>query len=119
MADEEVYDIDIKSSQQEKKIRIDGEVYIIREMMGSERDAHLTSQAKRVKVENGAEKISEFRGIMSDLIGRCLFKADGETKVPLSEITAKWSATAQKTVYFACRKINGLDDESKEAAKND
>jgi hypothetical protein len=61
--------------------------------------------------------IRDWTGFEGSLIGRCMFDADGK-KVGEDKIK-EWPTTVQKKLFELCQKLNGLDEESEEKAKND
>jgi hypothetical protein len=51
--------------------------------------------------------MTEFKGVFSGLISRCMFDSAGN-KVP-KEVIDKWGGSLQQTLFAECRKLNGFD----------
>lgn len=97
-----------------------GEVqpYTLREMTGSEKGKWQTSMAGRMRWDDKGKPsgIRDWTGFEGSLICRCMFDADGK-KVAEDKIK-EWPTTVQKKLFEMCQKLNGLDEESEEKAKN-
>lgn len=87
------------------------------EMMGDQRDQYLTLMGARIKVGSNGEPvgISNFDGLQSSLITRCLVDEDGKP-VPENRIK-KWPASCQVGLFDLCQKMNRLTKEAQEEAK--
>lgn len=115
-----------KLTRREKKIKIedgngDTKGYVIREMMGTDRDKWLNTMATRMKVDNKGNSLGvrEFDGLQSSLISRCLYNESGA--LVLIEVISRYPASVQKSLFSLCEELNSLGDVKKaeETAKND
>ena len=111
--------LDIPLDRIEKKIRLGGQLYVIREMTGIQRDGWLTSMGGRVKsgADGKPSGLRSFENVQADLIFRCLYDASGNPV--LLSVIQSWPASAQNKVFKLCQEINGLDEKSEEEVKND
>lgn len=91
--------------------------YTLREMTGTERDQYLADMSLRTKWDKGVPKgLSNYKGIQSSLISRCLFDPNGR-RVEDATIQ-KWPASVQTELFKQCQKMNGLGDDSEAGSKN-
>ncbi len=108
-----------RKSQRVNMTQKDGtvKVYVLKEMMGDQRDAYLQGAKKRIKVnKDGSASMDDFVGFQAELICRCIYD-EGETAVPLDAIKT-WPASAQDALFNACQAMNGLDKGGEDAEKN-
>lgn len=92
--------------------------YTIREFDGVKRDEYDTAIGKRFEWsgEGKIAKINDFRNTESLLLSMCLWD-DNNRLVPETEIK-KWPDSVRKALYTKAAKLNGLDEQAKEQAKN-
>lgn len=104
----------------EKKIQIGDDMYVLKEMIGTQRDSYMEDQGNRFEPgEKGkAAKVLDWKGMTSFLISLCLYSKKGgeETAVP-QEIINKWPASVQKVLHEEAQKLNGLDLTNEEIKK--
>lgn len=112
------------TTRKEQKIEIEDESgqpqeYIVREMMGVDRDLYMTFMSGKFRVDERGKVVGmkDFNGLQSDLIRRCLYGPDGK---PVEERKIKlWPASLQNAVHKLCRQINALDDDQEDVEKKD
>lgn len=97
-----------------KEIEIDGEVYWIEEMMGTEIGTWRMEMNRRVAQDG--KRVTNFMGIEAELISRCLIGPDGR-KVAKS-IVDTWPTTMIEGIFKLCQDLNGLTDEAEKREKN-
>lgn len=91
----------------------------MRELMGPQRDAHLTKQAGRLRMGSDGKpsQIRDMAGFQCDLLAMCLYKEDGSL-VPADSIST-WPASTQQVLFDEAQKMNALIPNTAEAeAKN-
>lgn len=110
--------------RKEKKVRLesgDGKsaIFILRECSGPDRAAFQNNVGSRVRTLPGSTDtyISNHAGLQEDLIGRCMYQADGTTKVKESALKT-WPASILDGLFKICQTLNGLGQGAEEAAKN-
>lgn len=117
----------INLSRKERKVRItdvNGTTgdYLLREMMGTDRDKWMNTIGSRMQIDPGTGKsvtLKNYDGLQAGLIAKCLYKAGTDVPVPLEVIQLTFPATAQEALFEACQKLNGLDKTAKDEAKKD
>lgn len=116
--------LQVSLCRKEEKIQLQtngGEVitYTLREMTGSEMAKWRNSLASKMKIgSNGMPVgVKSFDGLESSLIAKCL--VDPEGKLVKQEIIDDWPASTLKALFVKCQKLNGMEEESREAAKKD
>lgn len=108
--------------------------HVLRELTGTQRDEFLNTMSGRMKVgpDGNPVGISDFRGLRSALISRCLFEAEleddpdtGETRVGKvaeravsAAVVNGYPSSTQEALYEECQRINGLTKDARAAAKN-
>ena len=106
---------------QEFKFKLNGELHILRELDGKQRDAYVSKTITRVKLDKtGATQSANMDGFQAELIQLSLHKAADDSVYPL-EVIKKWPASVQSTLYKKARLLSGLRsvDSEDESAKND
>lgn len=111
--------LDITLVRIEKKVRIDGVIYTVKEMTGQQRDQWLNSMGNRMKMSPDGKPsgLKTYDGIQAGLIGLCLYDKDN-VFVPIEKIH-QWPASAQVKLFDLCQEVNGLNDKAAEEVKND
>lgn len=95
----------------------------LREMLASERDAHLSSLSRRMTFSKDGKNgvVTEFKDLHADLICRCLFRVDPggpEHNKPITRAdVAGWPASASQQVYKAAQDLNKVNEEDGEATE--
>jgi hypothetical protein len=113
----------LKKLRKTKEVILEGEDgqeeerYTLVEMMGPDREDWLNQHAKRLKIGPDGQPlgITEFKGLFSSLVCRCMFGSDGQ-KVPKA-VFDSWGGSLQQILFAECRKLNGFD--SPEEVKKD
>lgn len=110
--------------RKEKKVRLDSgdgktAIFILRECSGPDRAAFQNNVGSRVRTLPGSTDtyISNHAGLQEDLIARCMYQADGVTKVKESALKT-WPASILDGLFKLCQQLNGLGQGSEDAAKN-
>lgn len=94
------------------------EVYSIKEMPGTQRDAYLNASKHRVTVKDGRPIITEFKGIHSHLLSRCMYDANGKL-VEQSVIDNTFGGSLQFELFQIAQKVNALGEGAREEEKKD
>jgi len=103
---------------QEKPVKIDGQTWKVKEMMGTQRDKWMKSMSLRMRTD-AAGKVSglkEYDGLHTSLICLCLHDPDGN--LVKSDVADKWPASAQTKLFDLCQKVNGLGEAAEEVKKD-
>jgi len=105
-----------------REVKIDDQVYTVRELNGTERGAYLNSVGGRVIINDQGKAVGmkDFTGLEALLLKRCLYGPDG---VLVTEKTlATWPASVLGTLFDIAKDLSALNEESKkkveEEAKN-
>lgn len=112
--------LEVKTTLKEIPVTIDGILYRIREMTGSELSTWRNLDSGSISVdEDGRATISglSMRDPEVELLSACLYDEQG-SRVPPATIR-KWSATALQTLYREAQKLNGLTRESRQKLETD
>jgi hypothetical protein len=123
MSDEAEQPLRFKAKRRTKAAEVeeeDGSItkVVLKEMMGTDRDAYQELVAGKVKRGKDGLPVSGTKGMTTELIARHAFAEDGK---PLSKrIIDNWPSSCQLMILKECMELSGLGgDEAKEAAKND
>lgn len=108
---------DIKLVLKSKKVKLDGRVFTVQEMSGTDLAAWRSDMADRAKFNSSGVVVGlkSYQGVEAALISRCLWDPDG-MRVP-AEMISQWPSTALQALTKMCEEINGLTKESEEEAK--
>lgn len=99
-------------------VQLGEQEYELREMTAAARDHYLDGLKSRVQVgTDGKFNVTKFEGMHADLLTRCLFPKANNTAVT-RDVIQKWPARVVTALYEEAQKLNGLNQESKESAKN-
>lgn len=92
---------------------------VLREMHGTGRDAYLQSMAGRMRTDAKGNIIGvkNFDGLQASLLSKCLYDEVDEL-VSVKEIQA-FPTKAVITLFKAAQKLNGLEQDAEDDAKND
>lgn len=92
--------------------------YVLREMLGRDRDAYLTQMSKKMKFNDKGKVcgISSFDGLNAQLLSRCLYDENDEA-VDIETIQ-DLPSRVQSDLFKTAQKMNALDEEGKEEVKN-
>jgi hypothetical protein len=95
------------------------ENYSLNEMTGVQRDEYLNDTASRMKFDpkGQAQGVKDFKGMQAKLISLCLTKGSGGAAVTVETING-WPATVVSALFKEAQKINALEAEKEEPAKN-
>jgi hypothetical protein len=91
------------------------EEWTIQAMMGDELGEWRTEQAERSKVRDG--RVTNFRGLESCLIVRCLLDRNGK-KLNEKEINTTFGSEAIQELHKECLDVNGLTPAGEVREKN-
>lgn len=118
---EQPEELELSTKLKEKRVRLDGQPYLIKEMTIEVKEQYLQEQRKRYEVVDGVSMVSDFKGYMGSLICRCLFAILPSTELrPVSsKELAAWSQSCVEQLYKYTQEINALNLEGVEAAKKD
>lgn len=94
------------------------EVYTIKEMPGTQRDAYLNASKHRVTVKDGRPVVTEFKGIHSHLLSRCMFDSNGKA-VEQSVIDSTFGGSLQFELFQIAQRVNALGEGAREEEKKD
>lgn len=109
---EEVVDLKVSKKLKSIKIRIDDDVYELRELSGPQRDKWASWQNSRADKKTG--RLKSLDGFYTKLIGMCLYK-DGQP-VPEVEIN-EWPASTQQVIFDKCDELSLLTVGARETAE--
>lgn len=108
---------------EERKLKLDGEVYTLRELAGTGRGKYLTGIASRLVINPDTGKpvsMKNFDGLETSLLRLCLYGPDGSL-VP-EDIMQKWPSSVLAKLFEMALELAGLGElgrQKKEAeAKN-
>lgn len=92
--------------------------YLLKGMSGRERDGYLNDMGDRIKLgpDGKPSGLKSFEGVQANLVARCLYTAEG-AKVP-QETIQDFPAETLNKLFETAQKLNGLDKDAEEAAKN-
>ena len=94
------------------------EDYEIVEMSGEGLEEYFNGARDKIIMDNGkVVGMKDFTGLYTSLLRITLKGPDGKF-VPLTQLKA-WPASVQKGLFEIAQKLNGLDKDSVEEAKND
>lgn len=96
--------------------------YIVRELVGDQRDEYLTFQFGKMKVSGSGKQLgmTDYKDVEAQLIQRCVFDADFPTDQLTLKTIRKWPARVQSEIVKLINEMSGLDRlAAEEAAKND
>lgn len=90
----------------------------LREMTGTKRDKYLNSMSGNLKFINGkVSGLKNYDGVQNRLLTRCLFKPDGEAFD--SKELDEFPCSVLNQLFEIAQKLNGLDKDAEDDAKND
>jgi hypothetical protein len=125
MADDEKQPTEYSLAVREEPIILrgpDGQVarsLIMREMLGPGRAKYLNKVQARIKIAGGqAAGMTTFEGMNADLLEMCLFDAETQQPVKRAEIET-WPAGMQEQMFKQAQRLNALNKQAVEDAKND
>lgn len=101
-------------------LEIDGteQEFYLKEMVASVRDQYLTSVSDRVRVDSNGKVtgIKKFDGMQADLIAKCLYYGDGNTKDALvaKSLIQAWPASVVSSLFRECQDLNLIDEKKKD-----
>ena len=101
----------------EEPVKIGGEDYVLQEMDGRDRDAHLTFVTGRMVTDrSGNQSVRDFADLQTDLIARCLRKVEsnGQLRQVKSETINKWPCRVVEGLNEMCKVLNNIGLEEKE-----
>jgi hypothetical protein len=105
------------TERQEIPITIDGKKYVLKEFLGKDRDAFLTSLNKRMNYTSGQfSGVRDYNGLQASLISRCLF--DENDALVDTNVIQLWPAKMLSAIYVEAQKINLLESNAETEAKN-
>lgn len=94
------------------------EQYVLRELTGRGRDQYLNNLTGRLVTDaKGNSRMKDFTGLQSNLVGRCLFRKDGQA-VTEAELV-QWPARVLSKLFDKAKELSGLDDDAEEEAGNE
>ena len=92
-------------------------VYIVREMMGDEKERWNNTMADRVRIVDGKPcGLKEFKDLHPGLICRCLFVQSTGKQVDIQTVR-KWPTSQLEELYGLCLEICGLTEPAVEEVK--
>lgn len=112
--------LDLPLCRKEKTVKLGGEPYTIKEMMGTQRDQWLKGMGQRMRTDASGKVvgIKDYAGLHSSLISLCLYGPGGDL-VP-AKVIDEWPASVTSKLFEECQRLNGLgDDASREEEKKD
>ena len=94
------------------------EEYKISEMTGDNLEAYFNSQRDKMDIKSdGTVSMKDYKGIYTSLL---ILTMVGPDDKPVSLTTLKsWPSRVQKALFEIAQRLNGLNVEAKEEAKND
>jgi len=99
----------------------EGEIvdYKITELTGKQRDSFLNLMSSRTKyaADGTPAGIKNFDGLQASLLALCLTNSEGK-KATVAEL-AEYPASVVNELYKAAQKLNALDEQGQEEAKNE
>lgn len=98
--------------------QVDAEVF---EMVAAERDRYLDKLTSRMRLDTNGQPqgVKKFEGLQSELLSRCLRKANGGGVFTEAEIQT-WPASAVTQLFQAAQRINRLGNmDGEKTEKND
>ena len=119
----EVKSFDLKRAEDQIELSLeDGSLkrYVIREMTGAQRDMYLKTVMSKAKFDSEGKvtQVSDPTGLQPSLICLCLYDAATGNAVDVKFVNSM-RTTVQNQIFELCSKINGLDKESADNAKNE
>ncbi len=108
----------LTTKRKEMVVDIDGDLYTVREMTGTQLDSWRTQMGTRITTDaKGNARVGNFDRITASLLILCVIDPNGK---PISlPVVSGWPATLQKELFDLCQQINGLTPEGEEATKKD
>ena len=92
--------------------------YFVTELPGDELEDYMNSVKDVVTIENGkVTGMKSFKGMFTSLLKFALLDDEGN-KVSVDKVKS-WPSRTQKGLFEAAQKLNGLDADAVEEAKND
>lgn len=88
---------------------------VIREMDGFQRDKYLNKQ--KGKINKTTQAVEDFEDVQTSLISLCLYDKTTNELIHSDDVR-KYPSKTQIELYKICMKVNGLDWNAQEAAKN-
>lgn len=122
MSEPLVFDLDRIEESVTLKLKGEEQKYVLRELIGKERDEYLTSLFARMKTGNdGKSTLNNAMGLQASLVSKALTHANGSLQgspVDIETINS-WPARIVKSLFERAKEISGLDDEAEKKAKKD
>lgn len=95
------------------------EQYVLKELNGQDRDAHLNDSTGRVKMLADTPVVKDFKGMQADLVARSLYTVPGNERMSADAINRDFPASVIEALYNAARELSGLDAAAEDAEGND
>jgi hypothetical protein len=109
----------VRVSLKRKRVHVDVEnedgdvvTYTIVELVGKERDTYLNFVEQRVGVLNGQRKVRDYRGMITELLGRTVEDENGQ--LVKKSVIDSWPSSMQSQLADISRDISRLDDEEED-----
>jgi len=94
------------------------EEYVIHEMTGDTLETYFNTQRDKMSVStDGIVTMKDYKGIYTSLLVLTMTGPDSKA-VPIT-LLKTWPSRVQKELFEIAQKLNGLNVEAKEEAKND
>lgn len=95
------------------------QTYILRELMGSQRDTYLNEMGGRMKfnAEGKTEGLSNYEGLQSGLLSLSL--RDENDELVKKSVLQEWPASVLSSLFDVAQELSGLDKGAEAKAKND
>jgi len=101
------------------EVEIDGQVYTVMEMSGTQRDAFLKTIRAKLNVKDNTDKIevSSTGGVQVQLIATCLQDTNGVAVI--KETIQEWPSKLITGLFEICQEVNGIGEKAEaETVKN-
>lgn len=94
--------------------------YYLQEMDGTQRDSYISLMSKKVSVgvDGKVSGVRDFSGLQSQLIIRSLVHKE-TGKFVEEKLVNSWRASLQNILFERASRLNGLDKDAEDDAKND
>lgn len=105
-----------------RPVILDGTEYTLKELTGSQRDAHFAFMGKAIKTTVGPDgkpvaNVQDYKDLQTHILTLCLY--DKENKPVKVEVIREWPATVITALNEAAREISGLNKDSEAEAKKE
>ncbi len=113
-------ELEFSTKLKEVPIKLDGDLFTLRELNGDARDAYMDMIADRMTVSEGkVTSITKYSGLQIKLISDSLF--DAEDKNVSVETVGKFPSSVIQTLFDAAAELSDINqkDKDKDKVKND